>query len=176
MSKSVLEATEIAPSMRRTRHVAGVGQEGMWAYRMCRKSSRVFRTAKTLSTAPNTMGYTIGARRASALSKRMRYVKKPGQEANWTCRRHRGNVESNWDRQNDGDSVGYDGNDGRMDGATSDTCYESKRVETKSPTGNRVNQYEQYKRTTGEVLGQSKPPPNHPRSLTDYVNPPLRRG
>ncbi|KAH0828694.1 hypothetical protein J3R83DRAFT_3064, partial [Lanmaoa asiatica] len=39
-----------------------------------------------------------------------------------------------------------------------------------------ANQHEWYKRMKAHVPGSSKPPPEYPRSPTDYVNPPRQRG
>ena len=39
-------------------------------------------------------------------------------------------IKGDWDRQTDVEDVGYDQEQGDMDGATSGTCHDSKQVET----------------------------------------------
>ena len=56
------------------------------------------------------------------MSKRMHYVEIEGQETQGMSRRQWGGVKVNWDRQNVGDGVGYDGIGQGMDGTMSGTC------------------------------------------------------
>jgi hypothetical protein len=87
-----------------------------------------------------------------------------------------GDVESGRERQSVGDGDQAGGRRGWMDGATSGARRDSKRVETTPLAEGETGQHERRKRTTTDAPGPSEPPPDHPRSLTDYVDPPRRRG
>jgi hypothetical protein len=87
-----------------------------------------------------------------------------------------GDVESGRERQSVGDGDQAGGSRGWMDGATSGARRDSKRVETTPLAEGETGQHERRKRTTTDAPGPSEPPPDHPRSLTDYVDPPRRRG
>ena len=63
-----------------------------------------------------------------------------------------------------------------MDGATSGARRDSKRVETDPLAEDKARQHEWRKRMRSDVPRSSTPPPEHPRPLTDYVDPPRRRG
>ena len=63
-----------------------------------------------------------------------------------------------------------------MDGATSGTCRDLKRVETDPLAIEKEGQHERRKRTTNNIPRPSTPPAIYPRSLTGYVDPPRRRG
>ena len=66
--------------------------------------------------------------------------------------------------------------EGSKDGATSDACCESKRIETRSLAEQEGNQHERYKCTESDIPRLSTPPMNNLRRPTDLVNPPRRRG
>jgi hypothetical protein len=55
----------------------------MEAMRSSQEAPRSIGASRTLVRAPNTTGYTPGARRTSTSSKRARYVEIPGQKAIW---------------------------------------------------------------------------------------------
>ena len=63
-----------------------------------------------------------------------------------------------------------------MDGAMSSTRCDSKRVETDLLAEDKACQHEWRKRTRSDVPRPSTPPPEYPTSLTNYVDPPRRRG
>ena len=87
-----------------------------------------------------------------------------------------GDVEDDWDRQDDAEGVGCDGNGGRKGGATSAAHRNSKRVKTDVLAAYQGNQHEQRQRTTSDVPEPSNPPPNYPRRPYTHPNPPRRRG
>ena len=63
-----------------------------------------------------------------------------------------------------------------MDGATSGTRRNLKRVETDLLAIEKEGQCERRKHMKNDATRPSTPPPEHPRPLTDYVDPPRRRG
>jgi hypothetical protein len=100
----------------------------------------------------------------------------PGPGGHSGRRAEPGEVEANQERESGGDGGDTDGRRGRMDSATSGARRESKRLETRPLAENETDQRRQYKRTTSDVPRPSIPPAEHPRSPTDYVDPPRRRG
>ena len=85
-------------------------------------------------------------------------------------------VEGDWERQSDGNGVGYDGRRCRMDGTTSGASGDSKRVDTRSLAEVRSSQQERRKRTMAHAPRPSTPTLRYARSLSDHVDPPRRRG
>ena len=85
-------------------------------------------------------------------------------------------VKGDWDCQTDVKDVGYDQEWREMDGATSSTCRDSKRVETDLLAEDKACQHEWHKCTRSDIPRPSTPPPEYPRSFTDYVDPPRQRG
>jgi hypothetical protein len=85
-------------------------------------------------------------------------------------------AQGDWGRQTDVEDVGYDQERGEMGGATSGARRDSKRVETDPLAVEKEGQHERRKRRTSDVPRPSTPPPEYPRSLTDYVDQPRRRG
>ncbi|KAH0829128.1 hypothetical protein J3R83DRAFT_2604, partial [Lanmaoa asiatica] len=87
-----------------------------------------------------------------------------------------GVVQDDRSRRNDGDGIHIDGRRRGKGGAPSSARSNSKRVNTKMLAGEKVNQREWYKRPKAHVPGLSKLLPKHPRSPTEHVDPPRRRG
>ena len=85
-------------------------------------------------------------------------------------------VEGDWRRRTDVEGVAYDWERREMDGATSGARRDSKRVETDPLAEDKARQHEWRKRTRSDVPRPSTPPPEYPTSLTNYVDPPRRRG
>ena len=63
-----------------------------------------------------------------------------------------------------------------MDGITSGAHRNSKRVKTDPLAIEKECQHEQCKCTKNDAPRPSTPPPEHPRLLTDYINPPCQQG
>ncbi|KAF8131908.1 hypothetical protein EV363DRAFT_1164808 [Boletus edulis] len=80
-------------------------------------------------------------------------------------------VERNWKRGNDGDSMRTNGRQCRMTAATSDARRNSKQVETNSLTGNQSGQHGKRNHTMADVPEASKSHTHHPWSPTEHVNP-----
>ena len=76
----------------------------------------------------------------------------------------------------DVEGVTYDWERREMDGATSSTCCDSKRVETDPLAIEKEGQRKRRKRTKNDLPRPSTPPPEHPRLLTNYVDPLRRQG
>ena len=104
-------------------------------------------------------------------------------ETNVSCRDkgprgHMGELEKSrsvggdWDRQTDVEDIGYDQERREMDGTTSGTRRDSKRVETDPLAEDKAHQHEWRKRMRSDIPRPSTPPPEYPRLLTDYVDPP----
>ena len=87
-----------------------------------------------------------------------------------------GDIGDEWKRQSDGDGVKMDETGCRMDGATSGARRNSKQVETQPLAGVETGQHQQRNRMTAHVPQPSTPPPRYARSLSNYMNPPRRRG
>ena len=87
-----------------------------------------------------------------------------------------GDVEGDWKRLSDDEGIYMDGRRFWIDGATSGARHDSKQVETRPLAGVKTGQHQQCNRTTAHVPRTSTPPPRYARSLSDYVNPPRRRG
>ena len=81
-------------------------------------------------------------------------------------------VEGDWRRRTDVEGVAYDWERREMDGATSGARRDSKRAETDPLAIEKEGQRERRKRTKNDLPRPSTPPPEHPRPLTDYVDPP----
>ena len=83
-------------------------------------------------------------------------------------------VKGDWRHQNCVKGVGYNRNrnGSQMDGATSGTHRDSKRVETDLLATEKEGQHERRKCTTSDVPRPSTPLPTHTRCPTKPVNPP----
>ncbi|KAI9569746.1 hypothetical protein HD554DRAFT_2313462 [Boletus coccyginus] len=84
--------------------------------------------------------------------------------------------EVDWGRPKVIDGGGYDGNSGQTDGATSGARRDSKRVKTDPLADTKASQRRHYKHDMTDAPRPSAPPPAYPRSPTDYLDPPRRRG
>lgn len=88
-----------------------------------------------------------------------------------------GVAEDEWKRRNDRERVGMEGKWCRMDGATSSTSCDSKRVETRLLAGDKGSgQHEWQRQKPNDVPEPSTPLGIHPRRPTKPVDEPRRRG
>ena len=88
-TQNVPEASATSASMKRTHQVDIEPLEAIEASRSRREPSRAIRTAKTLSTTPNTMGCVPAAAGTSAKSKRTREIEETDRECIGMSRRRR---------------------------------------------------------------------------------------
>ena len=63
-----------------------------------------------------------------------------------------------------------------MDGATSGARHNSKRLKTDPLAADKARQHEWRIHRRSDIPRPSSPPPEHPRPLTDYADPPCCRG
>lgn len=88
-----------------------------------------------------------------------------------------GVAEDEWKRRNDRERVGMEGKWCWMDGATSSTSCDSKRVETRLLAGDEGSgQHERQKQKPNDVPEPPTPLGIHPRRPTKPVDEPRRRG
>ena len=80
-------------------------------------------------------------------------------------------VGGNWSRENDGDSIGDDGREFWMDGATS-----GARLDMKTLATAQVDQHGQQERKPANAPEPSTPSHMHPIRHASHPNPPRRRG
>ena len=80
-----------------------------------------------------------------------------------------GDVGADWNGKSDGEGVGYDGEECRMDGTTSGACHDSKRAETDLLADHETSQcgYCEYAMT--HIPRTPTAPPAHPQSPAEYV-------
>ena len=85
-------------------------------------------------------------------------------------------IESDWRCQSKGKGDLRGGRRGEMDGATSGTCGDSKRVDPR-PLANQERQHQGFTRNkTVHVPEPSTPPTNDPKHPIHLLNPPCQRG
>ena len=85
-------------------------------------------------------------------------------------------VERKLERRYDSDRIGCDGKLYRMDGATSGTCSDSKRVETRPLARERQGEHGRHERTTVHVPGSPTRHRKYQGRPTYLPNLPHRRG
>ena len=84
------------------------------------------------------------------------------------------NVECNLEHGNNGDGDGHDGNEGWMNGAASNVCYNSKRVRTKTLATEEASQHRRRNQKMAYVPRHPTPSSKHPRHPTHDLNLPRR--
>jgi len=87
-----------------------------------------------------------------------------------------GSVGSDWERQNNGEVDGYNGNGDQRNGTASSAHYDSKRVRTRLLARIKASQHQWYKHMTANIPRPSTAPTHDHRPPTDHPNPPHRQG
>ena len=85
-------------------------------------------------------------------------------------------VKGDWDRQTDVEDVGYDQKQGKMDGTTSGTRSDSKRVAPRPIAEGQPSKHERYERKPVNVPRTSTPSRKYSRRPIHQSNPLRRRG